>query len=168
MGQIKEGKGALIGNAGEHYTLAEFLRRGIVAGLLPRNTRGFDLIANIGNHSVMVRVKTRTDNANGWIWNAKGESPESDIFADFDPKNKLDLTSLVHIPKLGSISLLLVRTSVLDKVLKKSHKSWFDSPGLKGRKHRPTRMRRLIAGSEDDELQKRGRVNLDDLLDLAK
>ncbi|MEW6717261.1 MAG: hypothetical protein AB1345_07150 [Chloroflexota bacterium] len=32
-GKIKAGLGALIGNAGEHYVMAELLKRGIVAAL---------------------------------------------------------------------------------------------------------------------------------------
>jgi hypothetical protein len=32
-GRIKAGEGSLIGNAGEHYVMAELLKRGIVAAL---------------------------------------------------------------------------------------------------------------------------------------
>jgi len=37
MGDIKEGKGTIIGNAGEYLVVGELLRRGIVAAPAPRS-----------------------------------------------------------------------------------------------------------------------------------
>ena len=44
-GQVKAGKGTLVGNAGEYYVMAELLKRGIIAALAPRNSPSFDILA---------------------------------------------------------------------------------------------------------------------------
>jgi len=45
MGRIKEGKGTLIGNAGEYLVVGELLKRDIIAAPAPRNNPGFDVLA---------------------------------------------------------------------------------------------------------------------------
>jgi hypothetical protein len=40
MGKIKDGLGTLIGNAGEHYVMAELLKRGVITVLAPRYEPG--------------------------------------------------------------------------------------------------------------------------------
>jgi hypothetical protein len=53
------GEGALIGGAGEFYVMAELLKRGVIAGLTPRNDRSFDILATKFNRTIKVRVKTK-------------------------------------------------------------------------------------------------------------
>jgi len=59
-GKIKAGEGGLIGNAGEFYVMAELLKRGVIAGLTPRNARAFDILATKDNKTVKIRVKTKS------------------------------------------------------------------------------------------------------------
>ena len=48
-GRIKAGEGSLIGNAGEFYVVAELLKRGVIAALVPRNTPAVDVLAKVRN-----------------------------------------------------------------------------------------------------------------------
>jgi len=50
-GPIKTGRGPLIGDAGEHFVVAELLRRGWLAALAPRNSTAFDAPARHSRHS---------------------------------------------------------------------------------------------------------------------
>ena len=59
-GRIKAGEGALIGNAGEYYVMAELLKRGIIAALVPRNAPSFDILATSNNRNIKIRVKTKS------------------------------------------------------------------------------------------------------------
>ncbi|MDX1411893.1 MAG: hypothetical protein R3351_07020, partial [Nitrospirales bacterium] len=65
-GKIKAGFGALIGNAGEHYVMAELLKRGYIAALAPRNAPGFDILATNGDKTVKIRVKTKSEQYDVW------------------------------------------------------------------------------------------------------
>ncbi len=57
MGIVKEGKGGLVGNAGEYFIVGELLRRGITAGLVPRNAPHLDILAT--NQTKTVRIRGR-------------------------------------------------------------------------------------------------------------
>ncbi len=50
-GKIKAGLGSLIGNTGEHYVIAELLKRGIIAAQTPRNAIAFDILATNGGRT---------------------------------------------------------------------------------------------------------------------
>ena len=68
QGMVKRGLGTVIGNAGEYLVVGELLRRGLVAAPAPRNTPGFDVLATNGRKSTNLRVKTKTDAADSWVW----------------------------------------------------------------------------------------------------
>ena len=70
-GKVKSGLGTLIGNAGEYYVMAELLKRGVVAGLMPRNAPSFDILATRGNRTVRIRVKTKSAQYDNWRWIVK-------------------------------------------------------------------------------------------------
>jgi hypothetical protein len=65
----------LSGVAGEYYVAAELSRRGFIATITLRNTRGIDiLVANKdATRSVGVQVKTNQGRAKQWIVNQKVE-----------------------------------------------------------------------------------------------
>ena len=71
MGKIKEGKGTLIGNAGEYLVVGELLKRGVIAAPAPRNNPGFDVLATNGINSLNIRVKTKTEASGSWVWICK-------------------------------------------------------------------------------------------------
>ena len=72
-GDIKAGRGMLIGAAGEYFVMGELLRRGWLAGMTPRGATDFDIIASRGDRVVSVRVKSKTADATIFRWNRKVE-----------------------------------------------------------------------------------------------
>ena len=83
-GRIKAGEGALIGNAGEYFVVAELLKRGCIASLTPRNSPGFDILATKGSKTTRIRVKTKTEGCDKWQWNAK---KDGSIFRELSENN---------------------------------------------------------------------------------
>jgi hypothetical protein len=144
LGRVKQGRGTILGNAGEHYVLAELLRHDIIAGLTPRNTAGLDILATTGEKSLSIRVKTKSSEARGWVWMAKGEPADATIFVGLDSRNSDDLVALVDIPDEGPPAIYLVQTHALDSFLKRRHQEWLD----------PSKMRRLVLGHDLDLLRK--------------
>lgn len=156
MGRVKSGRGTLLGNAGEHFVMAELLRRDIIAGLLPRNAPGMDILATAGKRSLKIRVKTKSSEADSWVWMAKGEGTDEVIFFALHNDDRDDLTALVDVPDAGAPEIHLVLTSALDAFLKQDHRQWLARPGKRGQPHKPTRMRRLIVGQDLTSLHQHG------------
>jgi hypothetical protein len=70
-GDIKAGKGVLVGSAGEYFVMAELLRKGWIAGLTPRGAPDFDIIATKNGRTIHVRVKTKTEDSKLFRWNLR-------------------------------------------------------------------------------------------------
>lgn len=138
MGRVKEGKGTLLGNAGEHFVCAELLRRDVIAAPAPRNAPGIDVLATNGPRSVNVRVKTMSDEADSWVWMAR--KSDGGIFRNL--QTELDFVVLVHIRREGPPEYFVVPTPELDGELNRHHTAWLALPGRGGRAHRDTLMRR--------------------------
>ena len=114
-GKIKAGKGGLIGNAGEFYVMAELLKMGVIAGLTPRNTKAFDILATKGNKTVKIRVKTKSQEFSNWQWMAKKDKKIFRDLSDID-----DFTILVDLAdNIAEISFYIIKTIKLDGWLKK-------------------------------------------------
>ena len=71
MATVKGGKYLLLGNSGEYFVMAELLRNEKTAGLLPRNTPNWDILATNGSKEIKIRAKTKSKGHDGWQWNAK-------------------------------------------------------------------------------------------------
>jgi len=92
----RKGLGTLVGNAGEHFVMAELLRRECVAALAPRNAPAFDILATRGGRTVRIRVKTRSAaKADKWQWTAKADWTIFPELGDADD----DFTVLVTLPE---------------------------------------------------------------------
>lgn len=62
--RARKGLGTLVGNAGEHFVMAELLRRECVGALAPRNAApAFDILATRGGRTVRIRDRLPTDEA---------------------------------------------------------------------------------------------------------
>lgn len=72
----------LCGVAGEYFVAAELSRRGYVASLTLRNTRGIDVLASNSDatRAVGIQVKTNQSDRREWILNKKAETPLSTSF----------------------------------------------------------------------------------------
>src|SRR6476620_6644828 len=90
----------LSGVAGEYFVAAELSRRGHVASLTLRNTRGIDVLASNSDatRSVGIQVKTCQGRKPQWLMNEKAESESAEnLFYVF-----------VCLPKAGSPDFYVV------------------------------------------------------------
>jgi hypothetical protein len=139
-GQVKAGLGTLIGNAGEHYVMAELLKRGIVAALAPRNAPDFDILAARGRKTIRIRVKTKSEGYDIWQWSLKKEGV---VFRNVAPKG--DFVVLVHLAaKTRDVRYYLARTRDVEAWLQKEEDDWLARLGRDGRPHsKENRIRHL-------------------------
>ena len=144
MGKIKEGKGTIIGNAGEYLVVGELLRRGVIAAPAPRNTPGFDVLATNGINSLNIRVKTKTEASDSWVWICKKDGA---IFKNLSDRS--DFTVMVDLKdEQTSPEYYIVPTVKLDQRLKDIFEYWLKSPSRRVSKpHNPNNKMRRIGAS---------------------
>ena len=139
-GRIKAGEGGLIGSAGEFYVMAELLKRGIVAGLTPRNTMSFDILATNKNRNVRVRVKTKSQEYSDWQWAVK---KDGSIFRDLSEDS--DFTVLVDLAMdTKELKFYIMPTHKINEILKNDFDEWVRTPGRNGRPHDPKNKKRHL------------------------
>jgi hypothetical protein len=120
----------LVGVAGEYFVAAELSRRGIIASISMRNTRGIDILATNASakRSVTIQCKSNRDGGSSWILNEKAET--------FAPKNHfyvfVALTAPEERPRYH-----VVPARVVAKYTNESHAAWLR--GKKSRKDTPMR-----------------------------
>jgi len=150
-GRIKAGEGALIGNAGEYYVMAELLKQGIIAALAPRNAPSFDILATSNNRNIKIRVKTKSQEYPIWQYSVK---KDGSIFHHFSKDG--DFTVLVDLAiETKDLKFYIVPTCKIDKWLKKDFKEWIETPGKNNRPYDPTNKKRnLNQGKYARELNK--------------
>src|SRR5690554_1864091 len=70
----------LSGIAGEYFVAAELSRRGFIAAVTLRNTRGADILVSRpgGKNSVTVQVKTMQHGNVEWLLNKSDETPKGE------------------------------------------------------------------------------------------
>jgi hypothetical protein len=136
----------LTGVAGEYFVAAELSRRGYIASISLRNTRGIDILATNqdGSRSITIQCKTGQGSRRKWLLNEKAESFESakHFYVFVSLGNPMDRPRF-HI---GPSKLVAERT-------RKGHKKWLATPGRKGQKHQDTAVRQF-ADLEDEFLEK--------------
>jgi len=142
----------LCGVAGEYFVAAELSRRGYVASITLRNTRGIDLLASNLNatRTVGIQVKTNQTDRREWILNKKAEADEAEnLFYVFVRLNGTSAPSFHVVP----------RATVASSV-RSSHQSWLRDPGRKGRPHVDNPMRKF-KDLEDEYLGRWDLLELD-------
>ena len=136
----KKGKSTLTGNAGEHYVMAELLRRGIIAGLTPRNTPDYDILATKGEKTVKIRVKTKSSEVNIWQYSVRKK--------ELDPLKNIegnDFTVLVDLmEKNEKPEFYIIPSSEVNKVLKEDFDKWVNTPGPIKKQRSPDNPKRHI------------------------
>lgn len=122
---------SLVGNAGEHYVIAELLKRNIIAALTPRNTPSFDILATNRDKTINIRVKTKSSACDNWQWNAK---KDGSIFQDVKDTN--DFTVLVNLSEntLDTV-FYIISTPILNKLLTDDYNAWAQGFSKQGKKH---------------------------------
>ena len=139
MGEIKEGKGTLIGNAGEYLVVGELLKRRLVAAPAPRNNLDFDVLVTNGIKSLNIRVKTKSKAAS-WVWNCKKDGA---IFHKLSEKSDFSVLVDLKDPQT-SPEYYIVPTIELDRRFRDIHEYWLKLPSKQGKPHdKNNRMRRI-------------------------
>jgi hypothetical protein len=123
------------GVSGEYFVAAELSRRGYIASLTLRNTRGIDVLASNADatKSVGIQVKTCSGVKPDWMLSKKAE---------------IDLAEngfyvFVCLPSQGEPVFYVVLRKDVAKYVRESHSEWLQAPGRKGQKHNDTEMRRF-------------------------
>ncbi len=125
----------LTGVAGEYFVAAELSRRGFVATLTLRNTRGIDILASNADatKSVGIQVKTSQGTRPDWILNAKAEMDVAEnLFYVF-----------VRLPAQGEPAFYVVPRPVVAAQVRDAHTKWRETPGRKGQQHGVSNIRKF-------------------------
>ncbi|MEA2074633.1 MAG: hypothetical protein U9O85_02700 [Euryarchaeota archaeon] len=144
--------GVLTGVSGEYFVAAELSRRGFIASITLRNTKGIDVLApnQDTSKSVGIQVKTNHGKRKAWILNQKAENYfEENLFYIF-----VNLKGTNERP-----DFYIVPSKVVAEHIKKSHQEWLKTPGKKGKPHKDTPMR-MFKDEEDQYLEKWGSLGL--------
>lgn len=126
----------LAGVAGEYYVAAELSRRGFIASISLRNTRGMDILATNqdGTRSVTIQVKTTQKTGRSWLLSEKAESFVSKThFYVFVRLGGREERAEFHI----------VPSRVVAKYVKEGHQGWLRQLGKKGQPHNDSAMRQF-------------------------
>jgi hypothetical protein len=125
------------GVAGEYFVAAELSKRGYIASITLRNTKGIDILATNADatKSVNIQVKTSQGKSRRWLLNAKAETYHApDLFYVFvNLRDEMDRPEFFIVP-----------SKRVAKFVRESHAEWLATPGRKGQKRNATPMRVFI------------------------
>jgi hypothetical protein len=126
----------LTGVAGEYFVAAELSRRGYIASISLRNTRGIDILATnqAATRSITIQCKTNQSGARNWMLNEKCE--------DFVAANHyyvfVALGSATERPRFH-----IVPSQTVAKCITQSHQQWLRTPGRRGQQHIDSALRKF-------------------------
>jgi hypothetical protein len=135
----------LSGVAGEYFVAGELSRRGYIASITLRNTRGVDVLVagRDAARSAGIQVKTNQGSAKGWLLNKKAEAmEEKGLFYVF-----------VNLNGSGAPTYHVVPSAVVAEYVRRTHSEWLAAPGRDGQKRKDTSMRKFE--DRDDEWKDR-------------
>lgn len=124
----------LCGVSGEYFVAAELSRRGAIASITLRNSKGVDILASDleAKRTVAIQVKTFQGSKRTWVLSNKAESYYADnLFYVFVNLHGVD----------GRPDYFIVPSKVVAKTVKEDHLSWLNRPGKKGQAHKDSNMR---------------------------
>lgn len=127
----------LTGVAGEYFVAAELSRRGFVASITMRNSRGFDILATNENASrtVTIQVKTNQYSRPEWMLNDKAErSFSDDWFYVFVILNRPDERPHYHV----------VPSKEVAAQISTGHRAYLGTLGRAGQQRKDTTMRKFM------------------------
>ena len=124
----------LTGVAGEYFVAAELSRRGYIASISLRNTRGIDVLATnqAATRSITIQCKTNQSGARSWMLSEKSE----DFFAPDHYYVFVALGSATDRPRFH-----VVPSEIVANYIAQSHQQWLRAPGRDGRQHVDSAMR---------------------------
>lgn len=118
----------LAGVAGEYYVAAELSKRGYIASITLRNTKGVDILCSNYETSkaVGIQVKTNSGSKRSWILSQKAENYFADnLFYVF-----VNLNNNLEYP-----TFFIVPSKIVSKYCDESHKRWLETPGKRVKTH---------------------------------
>jgi len=129
----------LSGVSGEYLTAGELSRRGYIASITLRNSKGVDILATDekAKRSVAIQVKCRYSKGTAWVLNEKAEKYYApNLFYAF-----------VSLNYGKPADFYIVPSKVVAETIKKHNRKWLKTRGRKGQMHNQTSMRTF----RDDE-----------------
>lgn len=125
----------LAGVAGEYFIAAELSRRGWIASISLRNTRGIDILVTNqdASRSITIQCKTTQKKEKSWLLNEKCE----DFFSADHFYIFVNLGEQANRP-----SYHIVPSKVVADHVQYYHRQWLDTPGREGRPHVDNPMRK--------------------------
>lgn len=136
----------LAGVAGEYFVAAELSRRGWIASISLRNTRGIDILVTNqeASRSVTIQCKTNQKKGKQWMLSEKSEtfSPQ-DHFYVFVGLGEFAERPNYHI----------VPSKVVAEHVQKFHRLWLDTPGHAGQQHVDNSIRKF-SDTENEFLER--------------
>lgn len=132
----------LSGVAGEYFVAAELSRRGYLASITLRNTKGVDILCSNADatKTIAIQVKTNRRSNREWVLNHKAES----FFADNHFYVFVNLHDNSHLP-----DYFIIPSKVVAAIVKERHATWLASPGKNNRPHIDSSIRKFADVSED-------------------
>jgi len=128
------------GVSGEYFVAAELSKRGYIASITLRNTRGIDILCS-NQHAtkqISIQVKTTKESNRVWILDKKSEEfYSSNHFYVFVSLNQ----------KENCPDFFIVPSKIVAKTVKKSHQKWLRGKSKTGKKRKDSSMRKF----HDDE-----------------
>jgi hypothetical protein len=124
----------LAGVAGEYYVAAELSKRGYIASITLRNTKGIDILCSNYETSktVGIQVKTNSGSKRSWILTQKAENYFShNLFYVF-----VNLNNNLEQP-----TFFIVPSKIVANYCKNSHKEWLQTPGKRVAAHKDNPVR---------------------------
>jgi hypothetical protein len=125
----------LSGISGEYFVAAELSRRGYVASVTLRNTKGIDILASNVNatKSVGIQVKTNQGIGKAWVLNKKVESETAtNLFFVF-----------VRLNGLGTAEYYIVPRVDVAAFARKFHAQWLSGKRRDGKPRKDGDMRKF-------------------------
>ncbi len=129
----------LCGIAGEYFVAGELSRRGYIASLTLRNTRGVDIVVSNedATRSVGVQVKTSQKTAPLWLLDKKVEKGADEEYA----ANLFFV--FVNLPQSGQPKYYIVPLREVAEYARRRHETWLQTPGKHGVQHKDASMRKF-------------------------
>jgi hypothetical protein len=132
----------LTGVTGEYYVAAELSRRGYLASITLRNTKGVDVLCSNADasKSVGIQVKATKGMKRSWILSQKGEDYYADtlfyVFVNVseDPKQHPEFT--------------VVPSKVVADYIRNTHLAWLKLPKKDGQARKDSAMRKFSDTAE--------------------
>ena len=124
----------LAGVAGEYFVAAELSRRGFIASITLRNTRGIDIVVTNkdATKTVTIQCKTSRKKKRQWILGEKSEAffAENHFFVMVYLGDESERPSYYVVP-----------SKTVAATIKKSHSDWLKAPSASGRQRKDSQIR---------------------------